>query len=150
KEVVSLIKGLSYFDSKKLQEILVFTKLYHDKADISSLDDNLIRQYESIKESPEKWKDIVAHGYLDIYLWLCEKNIINCKNIRNKALIIASENGKLEMVKYLIKEGANVHFYDDEAIMIAAQNGHLETVKYLIDKGAKIHAGNESPLRFAS
>jgi len=43
----------------------------------------------------------------------------------------AAERGHLEVVKYLIENGANIHAADDYALRWAAYNGHLEIVKYL-------------------
>ena len=39
--------------------------------------------------------------------------------------------GHLEVVKYLVENGANIHGRDDLAIRWASENGHLEVVKYL-------------------
>ena len=65
------------------------------------------------------------------------------------ALIIASENGNLEVVKFLAKVGANIHAGKDAALLYASHYGHLETVKYLVENGANIHANNDYALRLA-
>ena len=48
----------------------------------------------------------------------------------------AARNGRLEVVEYLVKHGANLHVDDDYALRWAAENGHLEMVKYLLEQGA--------------
>ena len=64
-------------------------------------------------------------------------------------LICASQNGHLEVVKYLIDKGANIESKDNSnfkylfwngytPLMHASKNIHLEVVEYLIDKGANI------------
>ena len=55
----------------------------------------------------------------------------------------ASENGHLEVVRYLVEQGANIHANNDYAIRWASENGHLEVVRYLVEKGANIHANND-------
>jgi hypothetical protein len=66
------------------------------------------------------------------------ENIINITFFGESVLRIASRYGHLEMVKYLISEGANVNDnINHTPILGAAQHGHLEIVKYLISKGSK-------------
>src|SRR5581483_12499005 len=49
----------------------------------------------------------------------------------NAAVRMASKNGHLSIVQYLVSIGANIHAYKDEAIRMACYNGHLSTVQYL-------------------
>ena len=49
----------------------------------------------------------------------------------NEVLEIAAEKGNLEVVKFLVEEGVDVHTYDDCALCGAAEKGHLEVVKFL-------------------
>jgi len=62
----------------------------------------------------------------------------------------ASENGHLEVVQFLISNGADIHACNDYAIRWASINGHLEVVQFLISKGADIHADNDFAVRHAS
>ena len=48
------------------------------------------------------------------------------------ALRYASEHGHTEVVKVLLKNGADVHARDDYAIRWALENGHIEVVKILL------------------
>ncbi|EAY04433.1 hypothetical protein TVAG_396190 [Trichomonas vaginalis G3] len=68
----------------------------------------------------------------------CDRDAIN-KDECN-CLIIASYNGHLEIVKYLIGIGFDKNcqykLNGSKAIHFASQNGHLEVVKYLISIGA--------------
>ena len=66
------------------------------------------------------------------------------------ALIMASENGHLDIVKYLVNEGADIHVRKDWALRIASEKGHLDIVKYLVNEGADIHARDDWALRVAS
>jgi len=63
---------------------------------------------------------------------------------------LASENGHLEVVKFLVEKGADIHANDDYALQLASGNGHLEVVKFLVEKGANIHVNNDDVLRLAS
>jgi hypothetical protein len=75
-------------------------------------------------------------------------------SLKNKArnvetLIIASENGQYEIVKYLVEHGAKIHTQGDYALRLAARYGHLKTVKYLLENGADIHAKDDLAFRWA-
>ncbi len=47
-----------------------------------------------------------------------------------------SEYGYLDVVKYLIEKGADVHADDDASVKEAYEYGHMDVVNYLISKGA--------------
>jgi ankyrin repeat protein len=68
----------------------------------------------------------------------------------NSALRWAAYNGHLEIVKFLLENGANVHAWNDSALRSAAENGHLEIVEFLVQNGANVHANNNSALRWAA
>jgi ankyrin repeat protein len=65
-------------------------------------------------------------------------------------LIKAAKQGNLEVIKFLIENGANINIYDDLAFRVAAKNGHFEIIKFLVEKGANIHAVDDYPLRWAA
>ena len=60
----------------------------------------------------------------------------------NRQFFQASKDGDLENVKKMIRNGVNVHFFVEEPLCFAAQNGHLEVVKYLISNGAHHHTNH--------
>ncbi|AGF84863.1 repeat protein [Moumouvirus goulette] len=62
----------------------------------------------------------------------------------------ASEEGHLEVVKYLVEHQSDMYLYYDYALRSASKEGHLEIVKYLVENGANIHANNDWALRSAS
>lgn len=60
------------------------------------------------------------------------------------------------MVKYLVKQGADVNAngsFGDTPLMIACEKGHLKIAKYLVKNGADVNAEdcfNKKPLIIAS
>jgi ankyrin repeat protein len=64
----------------------------------------------------------------------------------DRPLILAAQEGRLEMIKYLVKEGGNPRAQADQALIRAATEGHLDVVAYLLSLGADANAGDGLPL----
>jgi ankyrin repeat protein len=67
----------------------------------------------------------------------------------NKALTDAAAVGKLDVVKELLKQGADIHYKDPTAngktpLVRAIMTGKLDLVKYLLENGADIHFADGS------
>ena len=96
--------------------------------------------YEELKKAIQN-KYGSKSSYLDKLEELKKANLKDFKDVTaddNYAIRWASENGHLEVVKYLVQNGADVAADDNYAIRWAAKKGHLEVVKYLVQNGAKI------------
>jgi ankyrin repeat protein len=61
----------------------------------------------------------------------------------------AAENGHLDIVKFLISEGVDVHSDKDYPLRYSARYGHFDVVKLLIENGADIHSKNNRALQQA-
>ena len=77
-------------------------------------------------------------------------NKLTSKDVLNEALIWASRYGKLEAMKYLVEQGADVNTNDGEAIKHTSRKGYLEATEYLISQGANFVVGNNFPVREAA
>jgi hydrogenase-4 component B len=65
----------------------------------------------------------------------------------NRALILASEKGHIEIVKYLLANGANINEkdnYGNTALILASFSAHIKVVKYLLSNGANITEKDEN------
>ena len=69
---------------------------------------------------------------------------------KNKALMWAVYNGHLEVVKYLVENGANINGNEYSMLIETSDNGYLDIVKYLVENGANINANNNQALRLAT
>lgn len=74
----------------------------------------------------------------------------------NQGLIIACKHGYLDIVRYLLTNGANIHtdgisqyHGDDFPLIVAASEGHLDVVCVLVNFGANIYTWNCAPYRYA-
>ncbi len=76
--------------------------------------------------------------------------------MKQTALHLASLNGHLEIVPYLIEKGADVNVKDrwqQTPLHLASEKGHLEVVQCLTEKGADINVkddNGQTALHFAS
>jgi ankyrin repeat protein len=61
-------------------------------------------------------------------------------------IIEASMQGHIELLKYLIEQGVNIHEYDEIPLRYAITSGHLHIVKILLDSGANLHILDDRPL----
>ena len=62
-------------------------------------------------------------------------------------LIIASYNGHLDVVRYLVEQGADIEKavdYGDTPLIWASAEGPLEVVRYLLEQGADVNKTNDS------
>ncbi len=86
-----------------------------------------------------------------------DKTQLETKNGRGRSLIhIASSKGHLDIVKFLVKKGADVNLEEEShrlrPLNFASRYGHFEVVKFLLDNGADLHArekDNETALSYA-
>jgi hypothetical protein len=62
----------------------------------------------------------------------------------------ASEKGELDIVKYAVQNGADIHKSSDFPFRIAARKGHFEVAKYLLSLGSDVNADHGEAIRYAS
>ena len=86
------------------------------------------------------------NGSYDLVTYLVTQRSVEVNHPGWSALHYASTNGHLEIVRFLLDNGAYV---DPEspngttALMMAARGGHIQIVKLLIDRGANISISNQ-------
>ncbi|QCB62657.1 hypothetical protein EJB00_03440 [Wolbachia endosymbiont of Drosophila mauritiana] len=88
-------------------------------------------------------------GHLEIVKLLKEKHASVLGNASFTPLHLAAEGGYLDVVEYLVKEGAILDVKDyrkNTPLHLAAKNNHLDVVKYLVEKGAKVDIKNNRNL----
>ena len=86
--------------------------------------------------------DAAKAGDLERVILLVEqgadKNQVG-KQFGRTVLIIAADNEHLDIIRYLVEQGADVEKVDDEGntpLIYASDHGHLEAVQYLLEQGA--------------
>ena len=85
-------------------------------------------------------------GELSLVKYAAKKNM----NYINDALAAAAGRGQLEIVKWLLNSGADIHFGTDQSLLNACYIEDIVMVKYLVERGADIHARDDWPLYLAS
>ncbi|UYV81345.1 hypothetical protein LAZ67_20000861 [Cordylochernes scorpioides] len=120
------------------------------KADINIIDSKKRRAVELA----------VANGHLPIVKVLLEhpKRIdINTRSMDDFTLLhIAAQEGFLEISKFLVEKGANIHARNESGskpIHIAAREDHLDIVKFYLDQGMSINdfgVAHQTMLHYAS
>jgi hypothetical protein len=59
--------------------------------------------------------------------------------VRNKAMLYSAQYGHLDVMKYLISQGANIHAKKDEILNRSIISGNVEIIRYLANNGINIH-----------
>ena len=72
-------------------------------------------------------------------IYICKESALRC----------AAQEGRLEIVKLLIRKGADIHSVNDFALQYAVENNHIEVVKYLLENGADKHTDNNLAMGLA-
>ena len=156
-------------DSELLNVCTINRKFWYEVCD-----DNFIRRrlrkypdIEKHKNENDTWKEYfltVIYYVSKIKLFGVEYKSGNFKNqyyllkswdsneqiIKSKALKYASTLGHINVVKYLVKDGVNMHADNEAALRYSSENGHFTLVKYLVEHGADVHAINDESLKWAS
>jgi ankyrin repeat protein len=125
-ELIDLI--CNFINLERLEEISEFSVL-------KTLNRTRIEKY---------WRKIGIHelvklGKLQGVKHLYDNNIDYSINlVFNHPLREACIHGKIDIVKYLVKKGANIRMFYDSPLMCAITHNHIQIVKYLVKKGASI------------
>ena len=151
--LISVLNGLNIVD-------LVNTCKVDKKAKKICKENNKIRNrvqgYLLLEKDIDKFSQIKKDKFLiknSKNLEIVKFLIENGANVHvnnNEVLKKASENGHLEVVKFLVQNGADVDANNGLPLILASQNGHLEVVEYLVSKDANIHIRNDLALSWAS
>jgi len=91
----------------------------------------------------------VATGNLDVIKYMVDTSDPNNRFNLHFAMVIAVQNNRLNVLKYLESIGADIHARDDIALRWAAKHGALNSVRYLIERQANVHANNDQALQWA-
>lgn len=87
------------------------------------------------------------HGHLSVVKCLSKKA---SKESLSEALIWSANAGQLDIVKYLVEQGADIHIHNNSALRCNAFNNDTTLATYLIEHGANIHANDDYALRLAT
>jgi len=129
------------FDQCDYGDLIVLRSLNKRKTNYANRY-SLLRYYEQTKHTVES---VCDNGNIKTV-----KHIIFHTHVRDFALGWSSFGGHLEVVKYLVSVGANIHADNAHALRWSAENGHLEVVKFLVSIGANIHADDDFAFRWSA
>ncbi|CXI52726.1 ankyrin, putative [Plasmodium berghei] len=110
--------------------------------------------------SNSSYGDSFTYSDLDAYMGEYMDNIENVSSIAPfdlESIHLASNDGNIELIKYLLKSGIDINSKTKirkyTALHICASKGDIKTVKFLVNNNADINAltyNNETALWFAS
>jgi uncharacterized protein len=110
---------------------------------ISLLIGGIAKAYGS--EKPDQLFQAVKSGNVsDVNAAINSGTDINTKDSEGLTLLmLASQEGRVEVVRLLLEKGARVNVKEDgygrTALILASRNGHTDVVKSLLEKGADVN-----------
>ena len=145
------VNFINYLD--KVTQLMI----YYKQGDLNSFESNKYTDEERFlaffmlgdKEGMRKYEHNTPYIVRRIYYLLLENKPVVQLSL-DHALRSVSFNGHLEIVKYLVELGADVHTYNDYPLSEASGKGHLELLKYLVEKEVDIHVNDDDALKQAS
>ena len=94
---------------------------------------------------------ILRHAVRDNDIATVKAQLVYGSGDIDTLFISAAKMGHLEIVKYLLDAGADVHAGMDEALRWSCMNGNLSVANYLLESGgANVHALDDEALKIAS
>ena len=108
---------------------------------------DFVKQYRILYKYKDEnlLNNAAAKGELDLVKYAWDKTEGRYKN----ALIWPAFNNHLNILKYLVEQGCDVHAENETSLRYACYKGYLEIVKYLVENGADIRASNNEALKLA-
>jgi ankyrin repeat protein len=103
-------------------------------------------RYKSFKQA--LLFDAAQDGQLQVINQL--KGLVNLGARNNQALRLAAQYNHLEVLKYLLAQGADIRAQNHEVLRLAVAANNLEMVKYLISRGANPRAQEDLALIWAA
>lgn len=67
----------------------------------------------------------------------------------NEAVVVAAKNGRLEIIRYLYQQGADIQTGYGCPVIYASTEGHTETVRLLHNLGANLSVADNLPIKRA-
>lgn len=133
----NLIKSLHFLLCEKLEEIILYIKLFNRNIfneEIFNEDIKNVFKKMDVGEYSEDWKNIIKHGKLDLYLYLINIGKISYQSTKNTCLSLACKHGQMKIFQYLLDNRINVNSQHNKSLKNACEYGHYEMVKILLPK----------------
>jgi ankyrin repeat protein len=88
-----------------------------------------------LNQAIEGWKSSEKR-LLEVVRFLAFLKGADITSCNKWAVQLASKNGHLKVVQWLVSQGANIRACNNLPLHLASKNGHYEVVKYLVSQGA--------------
>lgn len=120
---------------------------------------NIDYSTKSQEELNDLFFDACRISDIDTIKYLIQSNYVDIHVENDVSLIVACDEGQLDVVKYLLsssdlKEHCDIHINSDAPLRSACVKGHLEIVKYLLTSSeltehSNVHSDEDAAFRYA-
>lgn len=108
----------------------------------------------TINKSNNRVPPLVPYDFKNLESYISRKNLENVKNLmasvkfsdedKDKALLSAVKKGDIDIIKFLLDQGADINLEEGYPLYSAVIEKKLDVVKYLLDEGANPKLLNSS------
>ncbi|VDD95634.1 unnamed protein product [Enterobius vermicularis] len=118
-------------------------QLFHQSAEKGDLEILLLFQKEAMLMAAKNGFDKIVEVLVE-YGTNYGTDINATDSDAKTLLMLASENGHINLVRFLVEKNADVNTEnsnEETPLTLASENGHIDVVRYLLKRGANANAG---------
>lgn len=132
------------------ETMIMITWLANSKGSVKTID-YLIRnnclKYETLDDITSLFRSACNMNHLTMVKYWIHRGVD--ARLADNMLSSICREGNLDILRYLIRHGADINANNNDALRAVCSNGHLHILRYLRKHGIDLHINKDMPMRIA-